>query len=139
MEFTKYIKRLSVGNTRIIAIEISTNEGSICLINCYMPSMDSGSTAQFIEQLDVLQSIIDKFNVSHRLVVCGDINGTLMSRRSNQHCWLLRTFCEKNSLTDSLGGSTKCTIFHHSENSSFQIELYLSIMRCISLDVHWAI
>ena len=108
MEFTKYIKRLSVGNTRIIAIEISTNEGSICLINCYMPSMDSGSTPQYIEQLDVLQSIIDKFNVSHRLVVCGDINGTLMS-------------------------------IHHSENSSFQTELYLSIMRCVSLDVHWTI
>ena len=130
MELTKYIKRLPVGNTRIIAIEISTNEGNVCLINCYMPSMDSGSTAQYIEHLDVLQSIIDKYIVSHRLVVCGDFNGTLMSSRSNQHDRLLRTFCEKNSLTDSLGGSTKCTFFHHSGNSSSQIDYILTKSGC---------
>ena len=95
-----------------------------------MPSMDSGSTAQYIEHLDVLQSIIDKYIVSHRLVVCGDFNGTLMSSRSNQHDRLLRTFCEKNSLTDSLGGSTKCTFFHHSGNSSSQIDYILTKSGC---------
>ena len=110
MEFTKYIKRLPVGNTRIIAIEISTNEGNICLINCYMPLMDSGSTAQYIEHLDVLQSIIDKYIVSHRLVVCGDFNGTVVSSRSNQHDRYLNFVpydvsvrVSQNSLTDSFG------------------------------------
>ena len=62
--------------------------------------------------------------------MCGDFNVTLVSSRSNQHDLLLRTFCEKNSLTDSLGGSTKSTFFHHSGNSSSQIDYILTKSGC---------
>ena len=59
-----------------------------------MPSMDSGSTTQYTEHLDIIQSIIDKYNVSHKTVFCGGFNGTLLAVRSNPHDRLLRTFCE---------------------------------------------
>ena len=94
-DMTKHIKRLPDGNNRIIAIEVNTDNGLLCIINCYMPSMDSGSSAQYTEHLDIIQSIIDKYNASHKTVVCGDFNGTLLAVRSNPHDRLLRTFCEK--------------------------------------------
>ena len=92
---TKHIKRLPDGNNRIIAIEVNTNKGLLCIINCYMPSMDSGSSAQYTEHLDIIESIIDKYNASHKTVVCGDFNGTLLAVRSNPHDRLLRTSVRK--------------------------------------------
>ena len=63
-------------------------------------------------------------------MVCGDFNGTLLAVRSNPHDRLLRSFCEKNALTDSLGGCTKCTFFHQSGKSSSQIDYILTKPGC---------
>ena len=57
IEMSKYIRRLPDGNNRIIAIEIGTESRQLCIVNCYMPTLDTGSTAQYLEHLDVLQSI----------------------------------------------------------------------------------
>ena len=50
-DMTKHIKRLPDGNNRNIAIEVNTGNDLLCIINCYMPSMDSGSTPQYTEHL----------------------------------------------------------------------------------------
>ena len=118
------------GNNTIVAIAISTGDGLLFVVNCYMPSLDSGSTEHYVEHLDVLESIIDKYSVSHRVLLCGDFNGTQLSVRLNPHDRLIRALCEKKSLTDSLENSTKCTFFHLSGKSSSQIDYFLTKTDC---------
>ena len=74
--------------------------------------------------------IIDEYCASHKIFICDDFNGTLLSMRSNTHDRIdlnvLRAFSEKNSLTDSLENSAKCTFFLHSGKSYSQIDYILT-------------
>ena len=65
MELTKYIKRLPYGNNRIVAIKISTGDSLLCGINCYIPTLESGSTIHYIEHLDILHTILLMNTVPH--------------------------------------------------------------------------
>ncbi|MCG8033679.1 MAG: endonuclease/exonuclease/phosphatase family protein [Candidatus Thiodiazotropha taylori] len=126
IEISKHIRKLQDGNSRTVAIEIGTDDGLLCIVNCYMPSLNTGSTAQYLEHLDVLQSIIDRYSVTHQILICGDFNGTLLQSRSNPHDKLLRSFCQENNLISNTETSEKCTFFHHSGKSSSQIDYALS-------------
>ena len=123
---SKYIRRLPDGNNRIIAIEIGTESRQLCIVNCYMPTLDTGSAAQYLEHLDVLQSILDRYSATHQIIISGDFNGTVLQSRSNPHDKLLRTFCQENALISNIENSPKCTFFHHSGKSSSQIDYILS-------------
>jgi exonuclease III len=59
-ERDKYIKKLTDGNERIIATEIQTNNKTICLINVYLPTKMTNSDNQYQENIDILQTMIDK-------------------------------------------------------------------------------
>lgn len=128
MEMSKYIRRLPDGNSRIIAIEIGTEGKQLCVLNCYMPTLD-GSTTQYLEHLNVLQSILDKYSATHEIIISGDFNGTLLQSRSNSHDKQLCTFYRKNVLSSNIKNSQKCTFFHHSGKSSSQIDYILTRSR----------
>jgi exonuclease III len=59
-ERDKYIKKLTDGNERIIATEIQTTNKTICLINVYLPTKMTNSDNQYQENIDILQTMIDK-------------------------------------------------------------------------------
>ena len=76
------IKRLDEGNERVIAVTVAASR-PICLINAYMPTQDTGSQVEYSECLDILHSIFTKFQETYDVILCGDLNGTLLDSRSN--------------------------------------------------------
>ena len=94
-------KKISEGNERIIAIEL-TGKNKLCIINGYLPTKNSSANShiEHSECLDILDSIISKYKSSHKVVLCGDLNATLLSARSsNKHDHLLQNFVEEKMLS----------------------------------------
>ena len=71
------IKKIQDGNERIISSNIN-----ICIINAYLPTMDNNSKAEYNECLDIIYDIKQKYQDSFEILLCGDLNGTLLSTRS---------------------------------------------------------
>ena len=121
----KYIKRLEDGNNRIMAIEIQSTSKAICLVNTYLPTQMSGSVSEYRECLDIIQTIIEKYEPTHEMVLCGDMNGILINDRNNAHDYKLKNIVKENTLLHSDALSTQPTFFHHNGNSTSQID-YIS-------------
>ena len=120
------MKKLSDGNERIIAIEIQ-GQVKICLINVYMPTNNSSvySHLEYTECLDILHNMISKFRQTHKMIVRGDFNGTLLGARPyNKHDYLLQAFVNGQGLKRI--AKLEHTFFHHAGTSSSQIDYILS-------------
>ena len=77
------VKRLTEGNERIIAVEIKGQE-NIYIVNIYMPTNNSSTNShlEYSECLYILHGIVMKYRQTHKIVICGDFNGTLLKARS---------------------------------------------------------
>ena len=123
------VKRLNEGNERIIAIEIKGNE-NICITNVYMPTNNSSmnSHLDYSECIDILHELVMKYRQSHKIVICGDFNGTLLEPRPyNKHDKLLQDFMKDHNFTHEK--SDMNTFFHHSGMGSSQIDYITSSER----------
>jgi hypothetical protein len=49
------------------------------VINNYLPTMMTGSESNYIEHLDKLSALIEKYKDTHNIVIAGDLNGSLSS------------------------------------------------------------
>ena len=77
----------------------------ICLINVYLPTNKSDSEYYYRECLDVLHDIIRRFESTHKILLCGDLKGTLLPTRNNKHDVILKDFVKEHSLST---GSFDC-------------------------------
>jgi hypothetical protein len=116
----KYIKRLEDGNNRIMAIEIQSTSKAICLVNTYLLTQMSNSVSEYRECLDIIQTIIERYGPTQEMVLCGDMNGTLIYDRNNAHDCKLKNFVKVNRLLHSDALSTQPTFFHHNGKSTSQ-------------------
>lgn len=73
-----------------MAIKIELNNQNLCLINIYMPTTNSKSEVGYKECLDISTHIHEKYS-DLTTVLCGALNGTLKSSRSNSHDKILQT------------------------------------------------
>ena len=121
------ISKLEVGNERIVAIQIELDNAKICLINTYLPTNKPESENAYTECLDVLHDIIDRFEQSHQIILCGDLNGTLLPTRNNKHDILLKDFVSEHRLSTSGHSSLKPTFYHFNGISKSQIDYILTI------------
>ena len=81
-ELSPSFQELSTGNNRIIAIEIKSPM-NICLICVYMPTNNSGdSYLEYMECLDIVSSLLSTYSATHRIIIAGDFNGTLLQPRA---------------------------------------------------------
>ena len=83
--WTQYIRRLDEGNERIIGIEVKGSPNSIFIINVYMPTKETISQSNFNKHLDILHDMVVRYNRLGAVIVCGDMNGTLIEERNNSH------------------------------------------------------
>ena len=67
----------SLTEQTLIAAEIQTKNKPICLINVYLSTKTANSDNQYQENLDILQTMLDKYVDSHNVIICGDKNGSL--------------------------------------------------------------
>ena len=122
---TKHIKKLDVGNERIQAIQLQTQNSKIIIINVYMPTFESNSIRKYKECLDILNAIMSA-NSKHDFIICGDFNASLSENRSNKHDKLFKTFVCQNQLSHTMPSLSIPTFIQHSGNGSSQIDYILS-------------
>ena len=69
-------------NERIISFEMFGKD-KLCIINVYLATNNSSVNSQleYAECLDILDNMINKYRNRHRIVLCGDFNGTLLTAR----------------------------------------------------------
>ena len=127
------IKKLNEGNERIIAVLIAASI-DICLINAYMPTHNTDSQYEYTECLDIIFDIIQKYQDTHKIVLAGDLNGTLQTSRANKHDKLLRKFVEEMNLTTGTDLMSTPTFFHHAGSSTSQIDYILVQDKAIIID-----
>ncbi len=63
-----------------------------------------------MEHLDILHDIISRFSQSHKIILCGDLNGTLLPSRANAHDILLRDFVQEHHLINKKQPGNKANI-----------------------------
>lgn len=118
------VKRLEEGNERIIAVTIAASR-PICLINAYLPTQDTGSQVEYSECLDIIHSLFAKFQGMYDVILCGDLNGTLLDSRSNKHDKLLKELTKELQLSTGISCGNKPTFYHHAGTSTSQIDYIL--------------
>jgi len=125
-EWDKYIKKLTDDNERIIAAEIQTKNKPICLINVYLPTKMANSDNQYQENLDILQTMLDKYVDSHTVIICGDMNGSLSNERNNSHDAKLKSFMKLNKFHLHTDVRNQPTFYHHDGKSKSEIDYIIS-------------
>lgn len=120
-ELSPSVQELSGGNNRVTGIEIKTPR-NICIICVYMPTNNSGdSYLEYTECLDIISSYLSLYSATHRIIIAGYLNGTLLQPRSyNKHDKLLQAFVQELKLKHIQ--SDKPSFYHHSGISSSQID-----------------
>ena len=120
------VTKLKVGNEQIIALELDFGQ-TFCFINAYMPTNKNDSEYNNRECLDVLHGIICRFESTHKTVLCGDLNGTLMSTRNNKHDIMLKDFAKEHALAIDNFRSLEPTFYHFNGTVHFPIRLHTFI------------
>ena len=125
-EWSSKIVALDEGNERIIAIEMQCSEERLCVVNGYMPTLNlTKSKTEYQEHIDILYSIISKYKDSHKILLCGDFNVTLLESRDNPHDKMFKKFVSEAGLSNKMN-STEPTFFSHNGKSSSQLEYILT-------------
>jgi hypothetical protein len=93
---------LATDSERIIAIGVCDPRGSIVQIitSVYMPFYQNGNLQQtelFVETLDALQSLLDKYGSLAPIKLCGDFNAKLPVRTKLNKQWYKRNGYTKHS------------------------------------------
>ena len=119
------ITRLEGGNKRIQVIELNF-ETKICLINTHLPTNKKDSEYIYSECLDIVHDTLHRYERSHHIILCGDLNGTLLPTRNKKHDLLLKEFVNENSLSNNGHYSVKPTFYHLNGTATFQIDYILT-------------
>ncbi|CAC5397677.1 unnamed protein product [Mytilus coruscus] len=88
--------------------------------------MDKDSSYEYGECLDLIHNIATKYLNTHAIILCGDLNGTILQTRNNKHDQLLKEFIQELNFTADKDKSDRQTFFHHSGQSSSQIDYIFS-------------
>ena len=87
--------------------------------------MMTGSEPNYIEHLDKLSALIEKYEDTHNIVIAGDFNGSLLPARNNNHDKLLKQFCRRHQLRHTINNTHCPTFHHHNGKSNSQIDYIL--------------
>ena len=91
-----------------------------------MPTMDKDSSYEYGECLDLIHNIATKYLNTHAIILCGDLNWTILQTRNNKHDQLLKEFIQELNFTADKDKSDRQTFFHPSGQSSSQIDYIFS-------------
>ncbi|VDI13436.1 Hypothetical predicted protein [Mytilus galloprovincialis] len=92
-----------------------------------MPTRETDSQYEYGVCLDIIHSIIEKYQSTHQVVVCGDLNGTLATSRNNKHDQLLKQFVLEMNLS-TVGNYEKLSDIREDKTTSENIKTLTSIL-----------
>ena len=118
------ITKLDAGNERVITKEVNLDI-KLCIINVYMSSNKSNSEFGYRECLDVIHDVIQRCDSSHTIVLCGDLNGTLLTTRKNKHDKMLKDFVNEHHLSTGNDYQISPTFYHFNGYVTSQIDYIL--------------
>lgn len=98
-EWSRQVKMLEEGNERIIGIELNTHKGCIYILTCTCQLIVVALRQIIKKHLDILHSLLVKYRSIGTVVISGDLNGTLVSSRNNQHDVSLKEFVQEHQLS----------------------------------------
>jgi hypothetical protein len=75
------IIQVKEGCDAVFPILIKDYPRDLCLINVYMPCRGSHTELEFAGTLDTLHELLEKYGASHRMVIMGDFNASLLDHR----------------------------------------------------------
>jgi exonuclease III len=121
------ITELGDGGTRVLAIQASTTQGTITLINTYLPANGShDSEADYPGTLDEVNEISEKYS-NTTVIWAGDLNGSFRRKKPSKNDKLLRTFCTQRSFSSKLATTSEMTYHHFAGGSESQIDHIMSL------------
>ena len=124
-DLAKFISSIPDGSNSVLPVLIKCTPRPICLINCYLPCRGNHSEAEFDAELDCLDTIINKYSPSHDVVLCGDLNASLLEDRCSRDRKLLR-WCTLRRLQMCDDYPTRPTHSHHRGPGASTIDYILA-------------
>ncbi|VDI59355.1 Hypothetical predicted protein [Mytilus galloprovincialis] len=118
------IKFMPDGNERTTVLLFNIKERPLCIINNYMPSENKNSDEQYKENLCQLEEIIDKYQKDYDILICGDMNASLV-RNNGARDSTFRKFKDENQLLLVENFPNKNTFYHHNGLYKSQIDYFL--------------
>ena len=102
------------------------SDEKFCSANAYMPTLNlPKSRTEYQEHIDILHSIVSKYKNSHKVILCGDFNATLLETRDNPHDSLFKKFVSEVGLMNKMS-CIDSTFFSHNGKSTSQIDYVLT-------------
>jgi len=104
----KFVKPLPDGGERIQCLEITNGVSRpVLLVSIYLPTKGySNSLQSFQEVIDQLYEIIQKFQVTHDIILGGDVNEDLVNIQDRSRYEHMKEFIEDCSLQYNTAGKT---------------------------------
>ena len=78
-----------------------------------MLTCTNSSQTEYRECIDIITDIIEKYQTTHKIILCGDMNGTLLENRSNKHDKILKMFVKESNPTTGAYLPETHTFHHH--------------------------
>ena len=118
------------GGNRVCVIEVQA-ENPILVICTYLPSRkylkkdsSSGDPTEFMSTLDQLQEIIQAYENTNTILLCGDIISSLLKRHGNPQDQMLHDFVLQLELSSHQGGTP--TFFHGNGRDNSEVDYLLT-------------
>ncbi|MEW8548401.1 MAG: endonuclease/exonuclease/phosphatase family protein, partial [Candidatus Thiodiazotropha sp.] len=137
------VKAVPDGGHRMTAVEVTTTERPLCLINVYLPSRGStGGEIMFAEALDELHEILQKYNLTHDVVIGGDFNSSLHRNITCSRDQILQEFLNEHGLSVTKDYPVMPTFFHTAGDFTSQIDYFFVseslVESCVTVhDMHY--
>ena len=95
------IRELPDGNERILCIEMDANPIKLCIICVYLPCRGRGVDCEdlYHEALDCIREIYAKYQDSHTMILCGDLNASITKSCPSSRDKQLLGFCDEFSIS----------------------------------------
>ena len=135
------VQRLSVGDDRVAAIKIRTNNESFVFCSVYLPSTNS-SLSEFTETLKCLEDMCINFNYRQgKIILAGDFNAHLFDTRSgqleNNRGKIVLDMCIKLGLFPvNVDMSCKGPLFTYVSSCGKNVVDYICLSNCMRTNVN---
>ena len=83
-DMSKHCTSIPDGTCDVQPIIIQATPRDLCIINVYLPCRGNHSESEFSSALDAIQVIMEKYNVTHYIILAGNMNASLLENRCSR-------------------------------------------------------
>ena len=113
LQWAAITKNTMDGDHRLSVTTIDLPNLKLCVVNCYLPCHGyRTSYSDYNDCLIQLREIFIKFSPSYEIVLCGDMNATIMKESPDSHDTLLDNFCKDMCFVIPPGSDSGPTFRH---------------------------